>query len=207
MAPTPSRPTYAPSPPLALSRVVSGRVLRAHSAALPRGSQFDSLPEAERGPMLELFEKTFPAFLAQELADSSLEAENELFRHAVESGALRGEGGGRPVGEEVVEAVTRLNAEAVDAFNAERYALAADALSRAIALDPSNASLYGNRALAQERRAKHEEALLDAESALGCDPAYVPAYERKANALLALSRARPPCPPRPPRHRPSLSSS
>ena len=82
----------------------------------------------------------------------------------------------------------RLNAEAVAAFNEGRHHAAAQALTRAIALDPSNASLYGNRSLAREKAGELEEALDDAERALRCDATYVAAYERKARALLGLHR-------------------
>ena len=91
--------------------------------------------------MLELFEKTFPAFLAQEMADTQLEAENELFRLAVESHALPAQrlrqsaAPIRAISEEIVQDVEGLNAEAVTHFGLGEYAAAAAALSRAIALD------------------------------------------------------------------------
>ena len=165
------------------------------AAGNPFKEFFDSLPAAERPRMLELFEKTFPAFLAQEMADTQLEAENELFRLAVESHALpaqrRRQSAApiRAISEEIVQDVEGLNAEAVTHFGLGEYAAAAAALSRAIALDPALPSLYGNRSLAHERCGQAEEALEDAERAIRCDPIYVPAYERKARALLLLRRS------------------
>lgn len=161
---------------------------------------FDALPEGERGQMLALFEKTFPAFLAQEMAETQLQAEDELFAHAVARDALpaqqqqrqRQRAGAQPhssPGADVETTVEALNAEAVGAFNEGRHLAAADALTRAIALDPTNASLYGNRSLAHERRGALDDALADSERSLRCDPTYVAAYERKARALLGLGRA------------------
>ena len=62
-------------------------------AANPFKEFFDSMPEDQRGPMMALFEKTFPAFLAQEMEEQQMQAENELFRHAVAKGALGGGSG------------------------------------------------------------------------------------------------------------------
>ena len=59
----------------------------------------------------------------------------------------------------------------------------------AISLDPCNPAFYGNRSLALERAARCEEALVDAESCLRCDPAYAAGYERKGRALLGLGEA------------------
>ena len=74
------------------------------------------------------------------------------------------------------------------AFGEGRHAAAAEALTAAIALDPANASLYGNRSLALERAMQHEAALDDAERSIRCDVTYVAAYERKGRALLGLGR-------------------
>ena len=51
---------------------------------------FDSMPEEQRGPMMALFEKTFPAFLAQEMEEQQMQAENELFSARGRQGRARG---------------------------------------------------------------------------------------------------------------------
>ena len=80
---------------------------------------FDSLPASERPQMMALFEKTFPAFLAQEMAETQLEAENELFRRAVEQNALPAHSQPPPpTNVEVVKDVEALNADAVAHFHA-----------------------------------------------------------------------------------------
>ena len=158
-------------------------------AANPFKEFFDSMPEEQRGPMMALFEKTFPAFLAQEMEEQQMQAENELFRHAVAKGALGGGSGASGRGAPSAaarEEAEALNADAVAAFGEGRYRAAVEALSGAIRLDPNNAAFYGNRSLARERAGQCEEALEDAESALKCDPAYVAGYERKGRALLGL---------------------
>lgn len=153
---------------------------------------FDSLPASERPRMMELFEKTFPAFLAQEMEGTQLEAENELFRRAVETQALpqQQHSSARAAPHAAIEEkVELLNAEAVEHFQADRFAAAAASLTRALTLDPAGSpALYGNRSLAYEKCERYEEALDDAERSLRCDPMYCPAYERKARALLGLRR-------------------
>jgi len=161
----------------------------AESEGNPFKAYFDTLPEAERGPMMALFEKTFPAFLARELEGAQLEAENAIFEEAVARGALAKRSALPPSVDQAVQGqVELINAEAIAAFQAGQYAAAADALTRAVALDPTNPSLYGNRSLARERLGIWAEALEDAESSLHCDPQYVPGYERKGRALLGLQR-------------------
>ena len=160
-----------------------------NGAANPFKEFFDSMPEDQRGPMMALFEKTFPAFLAQEMEEQQMQAENELFRHAVAKGALGGGSGASGRGAPSAaarEEAEALNADAVAAFGEGRYRAAVEALSGAIRLDPNNAAFYGNRSLAREHAGQCEEALEDAESALKCDPAYVAGYERKGRALLGL---------------------
>ena len=118
-----------------------------------------------------------------------MQAENELFRHAVAKGALGGGSGASGRGAPSAaarEEAEALNADAVAAFGEGRYRAAVEALSGAIRLDPNNAAFYGNRSLAREHAGQCEEALEDAESALKCDPAYVAGYERKGRALLGL---------------------
>ena len=148
---------------------------------------FDEMPEEQRGPMMALFEKTFPAFLANEMQEQQLQVENALFAQAVAKETLPNGGGARPaVSAEVEEAAAACNAEGVAAFGEGRYGAAADAISRAIALDPANPVFYGNRSLAREKAGRHEEALDDAESCLRADATYVAGYERKGRALLGL---------------------
>jgi len=53
------------------------------SGANPFKEYFDSIPESERGSMIALFEKTFPAFLAAEMQQAGLQRETELFRCAL----------------------------------------------------------------------------------------------------------------------------
>ena len=154
---------------------------------------FDAMGEEERGPMLALFEKTFPAFLAASLEEDSLHAENILFEKALETDALpsvararaaAGDGsspGAARAPTQAPRSPPRLdakkeaeaelhNSDGVTAFSEGRYAAAAAHLSAAIALDPSNPALYGNRSLAREKAGDYEDALVDAESCLACDP-------------------------------------
>ncbi|KAL3902917.1 MAG: hypothetical protein SGPRY_011874 [Prymnesium sp.] len=154
---------------------------------------FDAMPESQRGPMMALFEKTFPAFLANEMEEQQLHVENELFARALRQNRIsptahEDNPGSQDVG---IDEKSRLlaeefNAEAIKAFEQGRYRVAADALTEAISLDPNNAAFYGNRSLAHERGDRFEEALADAERCICCDPTYAPGYERKGRALLGL---------------------
>lgn len=159
---------------------------------------FDAMPEEERGPMLALFEKTFPAFLASELEEQQHDVENALFAAAVQQGTLRGgpTDDGAQAAESPAQAAMREEREAlaeehnrlaVEAFGLERYSMAAEALAHAIEIDPRNPAFYGNRSLALQRTEQYVEALADAESCLRLDARYVAGYERKGRALLGLA--------------------
>ena len=86
------------------------------------------------------------------------------------------------------ERAQALNDEAVAAFGAGRYDLAAETLRRAISLDSLNAALLGNRSLALLHAHRYAEALEVATSCLAADPYYGPGYDRKGWALLRLAR-------------------
>ena len=58
------------------------------------------------------------------------------------------------------------------------YAAAIDSDTSAIALDPTNAVYYSNRAAAYSSKSEHQNAVNDAEKALEVDPSFVRAYHR-----------------------------
>merc|ERR1719159_25601 len=74
-------------------------------------------------------------------------------------------------------------------FTLGLYAQAATSYGIAIELDPQNAVLYSNRAMAYLKQEMPDEALADASKALEIDPALVKGHWRKAQALLDLGRA------------------
>ena len=78
--------------------------------------------------MLALFEKTFPAFLADELQEQQLAAENQLFAAAVAKGTLRTGAAARPAAAAAAATATAAAAAAeakvVPAAVAEAHSLA-----------------------------------------------------------------------------------
>jgi curved DNA-binding protein CbpA len=166
----------------------------------PFKSFFDSLPDDERPAMLALFEKTFPAFLASELEDEQQTLdEQRVLDDRVAGPAPRAPGGGEsapslgaderaPLSADQLAAAEAHNEAAVLAFEDERYGEASAHLSRAIAIDPSNASFWGNRSLARERDADFDAALADADRSLALEPAYALGYARRGAALARLGQ-------------------
>jgi len=63
------------------------------------------------------------------------------------------------------------------------YAAAISAYTEAIALDPTNAVYYSNRAAAYSSSGDHQKAVEDAEKAIEVDPKFVKAYSRLGYAL------------------------
>ena len=146
---------------------------REQPADLPEGANairdfFGAMPEGEREGMIDLFDRTFPAFLAEELQQQQEDVEAAVFARAVERDLLRPEGSGRDgaargecgagggsgaaaTSAEAEAEAERHNAAGVAAFGAGDYSAAAAHLTRAISADPRNAALYGNRRPAQSR--------------------------------------------------------
>ncbi len=60
----------------------------------------------------------------------------------------------------------------------KKYDEAIEAYGRAIALNPSNAVYYSNRAAAYSFNGDHPSAIIDAEKAIEVDPKFVKAYSR-----------------------------
>lgn len=163
----------APSPAGSLLDSLGAGGGREQPADLPEGANairdfFGAMPEGEREGMIDLFERTFPAFLAEELQQQQEDVEAAVFARAVERDLLRPEGSGRDgaaLGEcgagggsgaaatsaEAEAEAERHNAAGVAAFGAGDYSAAAAHLTRAISADPRNAALYGNRRPAQSR--------------------------------------------------------
>ena len=124
------------------------------------------------------------------MQEQQLAAENQLFAHAVEQETIsrRAAAAHDPADPdpERVALAEEFNAAGIEAFGEGRFGVAAEKLSGAIRMDPSNPAFYGNRSLALERGERFEQALDDAESCLRCDPTYAKGYERKGRALLGL---------------------
>ncbi|KAF7320175.1 Hsc70 cochaperone [Mycena kentingensis (nom. inval.)] len=68
----------------------------------------------------------------------------------------------------------------------KKYDLAIDAYSQAIALDPTNAVYYSNRAAAYSSKGDHLAAIGDAEQAIATDAKFVKAYHRLGHAQFCL---------------------
>jgi tetratricopeptide (TPR) repeat protein len=86
------------------------------------------------------------------------------------------------------EQSAQLKQEADDALTAGKLQEAVKIYTRAIGLDPSNASLFSNRAAAYLSLGKCTDALADAETGLERRPGWAKLYSRKATALDALQR-------------------
>lgn len=69
-----------------------------------------------------------------------------------------------------------LSAEAIELYN------------KAIALNPSNAVYYGNRAAAHSTLQQHESAIVDCKRAIELDPKYIKAYSRLGFSLFSLGK-------------------
>lgn len=163
-------------------------LLLAEGGANPFAEFFDALPPEERGPMMALFEQTFPAFLAAELEEQQLSAENASF-----AAEALGAGGAPPppaerAPEEARARAQARNDQAVEAFASGRLDAAIEHLGAAIAIDARNPSFYGNRSLAHERRGDLDAALADAQSCVALDPSYALGHARLGAALGALGQ-------------------
>lgn len=73
-----------------------------------------------------------------------------------------------------------------DFYKSKNYKEAIEAYSKAIALDPSNALLYTNRAAAALMTLQYKEAVQDSDQAIALDPNCAKAFFRKATALKGL---------------------
>jgi len=63
-------------------------------------------------------------------------------------------------------------------MSSKQYDKAIDAYTQAIALDPSHAVYYSNRAAAYSSKGDHLSAVGDAEKAIAVDPSFVKGYSR-----------------------------
>ncbi|XP_062120307.1 protein SGT1 homolog B-like [Humulus lupulus] len=79
-----------------------------------------------------------------------------------------------------------LEKQAKEAFIDDHFQLAADLLSQAIDICPSNADLYLDRAQANIKLANFTEAVADANRAIELEPSNAKAYLRKGNACIKL---------------------
>ncbi|KAH9919114.1 uncharacterized protein B0H18DRAFT_1029212 [Fomitopsis serialis] len=80
----------------------------------------------------------------------------------------------------------KLKAEGNAQMSAKQYDNAIDAYTKAIALDPTNAVYFSNRAAAHSSKEEHQEATLDAQKAIELDPNFVKAYHRLGHAQYCL---------------------
>ncbi|KAG6371676.1 putative stress-induced protein STI1 [Boletus reticuloceps] len=67
-------------------------------------------------------------------------------------------------------------------MSAKKYDAAIDSYSKAIALDPTNAVYFSNRAAAHSSKGDHTSAVEDARKAIEVDPSFVKAYSRLGHA-------------------------
>ncbi|KAK4384923.1 UNVERIFIED_CONTAM: protein SGT1 [Sesamum latifolium] len=76
-----------------------------------------------------------------------------------------------------------LEKKAKEAFIDDHFELAVDLYSQAIALSPSNAELFADRAQANIKLQNFTEAVADANKAIELDPSMAKAYLRKGQVL------------------------
>ncbi|KAK2654000.1 hypothetical protein Ddye_013856 [Dipteronia dyeriana] len=81
---------------------------------------------------------------------------------------------------------TDLKQRAMDAFVDDHLELAVDLYSQAIAISPTNAELFADRAQANIKLENLTEAVADASKAIELDPSMSKAYFRKATACMKL---------------------
>ena len=75
-------------------------------------------------------------------------------------------------------AAEKLKASGNSYMSSKNYDAAIDAYTQAVALDPTNAVYFSNRAAAYSSKGEHASAVADAEKALEVDPSFVRAYHR-----------------------------
>lgn len=75
-------------------------------------------------------------------------------------------------------AAEALKAKGNSLMSSKQYDEAIESYTKAIALDPTNAVYYSNRAAAYSSKNDHANAILDAEKAIEVDPGFVRAYHR-----------------------------
>ncbi|KAH0838555.1 putative stress-induced protein STI1 [Lanmaoa asiatica] len=71
-------------------------------------------------------------------------------------------------------------------MSAKKHDLAIESYSKAVALDPTNAVYYSNRAAAYASKGDHPSAVEDAKRAIEADPSFVKAYSRLGHAHYSL---------------------
>jgi tetratricopeptide (TPR) repeat protein len=69
-------------------------------------------------------------------------------------------------------------------MSSKQYDKAIESYDQAIALDPTNAIYYSNRAAAYSSKGEHLSAVGDAEQAITVDPKFVKAYHRLGYAYI-----------------------
>lgn len=72
-------------------------------------------------------------------------------------------------------------------MSAKKHDAAIDSYSKAIALDPTNAVYFSNRAAAYSSKAVHASAVEDAKKAIELDPSFVKAYSRLGYILYSAA--------------------
>jgi tetratricopeptide (TPR) repeat protein len=77
-----------------------------------------------------------------------------------------------------------------DYINSSDYVQAIECYDKASALDPENAAVYCNRALAYLKLKKYSKAIEDCEKALKLNPEYMKAYHRRGKARMEMSNYR-----------------
>ncbi|GJE92199.1 C-terminal metallophosphatase domain-containing protein [Phanerochaete sordida] len=86
--------------------------------------------------------------------------------------------------EEAKQEAARVKAEANKAFLSHHFNDAADLYSKAIELNPKDATLWCNRAYTRIKLEEHGYGLADATTAIELDPSYAKAYYRRATCFL-----------------------
>ena len=84
-------------------------------------------------------------------------------------------------------AAEKLKAAGNAHMSAKKYDEAVKAYTDAIALDPTNAVFYSNRAAAYSSMGEHSSAVGDAEKAIEVDSSFVKAYHRLGHVSAFLS--------------------
>ncbi|NXI61025.1 TTC31 protein, partial [Anseranas semipalmata] len=93
-----------------------------------------------------------------------------------------------PLDTSVVEQSLILAGHGNEAAQEGRYAEAVQAFTEAVKLNPREHRLFGNRSYCYEKLQQYEEALTDAQMALGLQPHWPKGFFRKGKALRGLKR-------------------